>query len=559
MKSYLQIAALALMVSIAGRLAGQAWDSSRNEKLTGDLCGVVGNYLEVGSLREAFEGMSQGLARSGHRNACVGIIDNGRSYAPDCMDPAQSYQTSLCKAEGNKGIRAEIRYPTSPLLGLDLLWLTLCVGLALTLAASGLRVFTNFLAAKISQEIEAQLANGNSAEAGTGVFSQLIDWSMDRLGISASIRDRISPLENQLRAFELRVREEAALRARKEADAAKAGEYIEKVRQIRHDIRAPLSALFALKDVVEGDDLARRTLGSAISRIEAMVEDLNQVDQASSAPRLAIVEVLAEESAATIRQKFLLGKGVTVSLEYGANLSPVMIEPGQFRRILDNLLENAFDASSQNGNIRLLISRNERECTIAVEDNGVGIRPENLARLFTKGGTFGKVNGLGLGLYHAKRSLEAWSGGIACEPLAIGTRITITLPLAQVGVGFVGLLAVGPLSVVDDDPAVARALAASGHDVIYTAATFAEGEELLKTKGAAETTTLIDYRLDGTRLGTELIEAHANRQPMLLCTADFDDAELIRKARHLGIKILPKPLCFYSEQRPFRQPLSSVK
>jgi hypothetical protein len=64
MKSYLQIAALALMVSIAGRLAGQAWDSSRNEKLTGDLCGVVGNYLEVGSLREAFEGMSQGLPKS---------------------------------------------------------------------------------------------------------------------------------------------------------------------------------------------------------------------------------------------------------------------------------------------------------------------------------------------------------------------------------------------------------------------------------------------------------------------------------------------------------------
>ena len=302
MKALLQIALLAFVLALGGRLMDLGLQSSKNEKLTADLCGVIGNYLEVGSLREAFEGLSQGLVKSGRQNTCVGLIDNGRSYAPDCMDPAQSYQTTVCKAEGNKGVRAEIRYPAMPLFGFDLAWLTLCVALALILIANGLRAFTAMLSQKIAGEIEMQLFQENMPEQRAGFLTQGIDWLLDRLGVSSGIRRKTAAFETQLKKFELRVREEAALRARNEAEAEKSAEYIEKVRQIRHDIRSPLSALFALKDVVAGDDLARQTLGSAITRIEAMVDDLNQVDRVEVEPVLTIAEVLAEDSRAVLQQ-----------------------------------------------------------------------------------------------------------------------------------------------------------------------------------------------------------------------------------------------------------------
>lgn len=548
MKAPIQILLLSIFLALGGRLAQQEWQYAQNAKLSNDLCGIVGNYLEVGSLREAFEGMSQALVKSGQQKACVGIIDNGRSYAPDCMDASASYQTTVCKVVGNTGVRAEIRYPISSLFNEELFWLTLGIGLALTLLGYGLREFAALLSKKVASEIEERLSAGAPPDSSPDLIATGLDWLFDRTGVSAGIRRKTVDFESQLRKFELRVREESALRARKEAEAEKAAEYIEKVRQIRHDIRSPLSSLFALKDVVEADELARQTLGSAIMRIEAMVEDINQIEKVEIEPTLTIVEVLAEEAVASHRQKFLQGKGVTLVLAYDEFLSPVMAVPGHFRRILDNLLENAFDAAPTGGKIELRVTKNANECTIAMEDNGAGIRPENLARIFTKGGTFEKVNGQGLGLFHAKQTVEAWRGSIGCTPLAEGTRFTIKLPLAQAGVAFVGLPNSGSIAIIDDDPAISRMLTAAGYEIVHSAVSFVDGQQLFATD-VGDCAILVDYRLDGGHLGTELIEGLPDRSQAVLCTADYDVPEVIRKARVLGVKILPKPLCFYAEAR----------
>ena len=557
MKSTLRVIAFSFVLATGWKISNQQWQRLGNERLTGDLCGVVGNALETGSLQEIYDGLHQGLVKSQRQDACVAVIGMGNSNAPDCLDPSSLYQTTVCRGEGNKSVRAEIRYPAMPLWSSGLFWIAFGLSLAGLALLRGLGELTTRLSEKISQELEFRMSPGLREIQDNGSLRRAVDWIFDRLGISSTVQRRAREFETRLKEFELRVREEAALRARKEAEADRAAEYIEKVRQIRHDIRSPLSSLFALKDAVEGDELAAQTLGSAIRRIESMLNDLNRVDSEDEKPELTIVEVLAEEALSTHRAKFIQAKGASIVLEYGQELCPVFAVSSQFRRILDNLLENAFDAISAFGVVRIRITRDSSVCHIAVEDNGVGISPEVVSRLFSRGGTFGKANGQGLGLFHAKQSLASWKGSIVCEPLAQGTRFCISLPLAQVGVSFIGLADIGAVSVIDDDPAVSRMLREAGHSVLRQANSFDEGRKLLGSSAVEGETVLVDFRLDNGRFGTELIEDLGGRKSVVLCTSDYVDLELIKQARHLGVRILPKPLCVYAEAKRTKAALAS--
>jgi signal transduction histidine kinase len=74
---------------------------------------------------------------------------------------------------------------------------------------------------------------------------------------------------------------------------------------------------------------------------------------------------------------------------------------------------------------------------LAVEDNGVGIRPEHLDLVFEKffqvdGGSTRRVGGSGLGLYLTRRLVEAHGGRITAESeLGRGTTVKVTLPRRQ--------------------------------------------------------------------------------------------------------------------------------
>ncbi|MEN0059355.1 MAG: ATP-binding protein, partial [Bdellovibrio sp.] len=198
----------------------------------------------------------------------------------------------------------------------------------------------------------------------------------------------------------------------------------------------------------------------------------------------------------------------------------------------------------KDGHISLKISSTSSVCVIQVEDNGCGIPSEAEAKIFGRGATFGKVNGIGLGLFHTKKNVESWGGKIHFERLSQGTKFVVTIPLAQTGVQFVGLDPHKKLKVIDDDHTVPRALRNSGFEILEIAETFEKGQELLAAHHGTDATILVDYRLNDSKLGTELIDGHHSRQGILLCTNDYDDHDLIKKAKALGVKIVPKPLCY---------------
>ena len=320
----------------------------------------------------------------------------------------------------------------------------------------------------------------------------------------------------------------------------------ERVELIQHDIRSPLSSIQALQEKLSGSDArAAVLLSNAVKRIQTLTDDLSAAEKAPEL-KLVVAEVNLIEVVTVLREKFFAAKNATLDFIYDVNeLSPIKVEPRALNDIIGNLLENALDAVSTGGRVVVSVSSSGGRCQIRVDDNGKGISDEAQAKLFEKKGTAGKINGTGLGLYSAKLFIESWGGTISAERLKSGTRFTVLIPLLQTGTTFVGLPSVQvPLRVIDDDPLVAQVLAGAGYVINASAKTYAEGLTLMQSAPPAGVITLVDYRLDQGRVGTDLIAEQSARQSVYLCTNDFDDLNVIKRAQAIGVKIVPKPLCF---------------
>lgn len=544
-KSLFILLAVSMIAAVSGRFIVIAATERTEDRVTGELCSMNANSLEVGALRDAFDGLQLGLAKNAMPGACVSVLDNGRSFSPDCLRPNENYRTVVCKAEANSGVRAQISHPAIPFWTTSVfqaLGLIFAFGVLVTLLV---RAFASSLTSRISREIHRRLIPGSATTGSANLTGRLTGAVLDFTGLSAIVHREISSLHMKVAEAEASAVHEAALRAKHEAESTQSKSYIEKVRQIRHDIRSPLSALFAAKSAVANDELLQTTLTSSIRGIEKMIDDLQRLEETEEKPRLAIVEVLLEEEVASLRPGFRSGKKANVFLEYDASsLSPVMVVPDLFRRLVRNLLENAYDAISTEGEIRVAISRGESRCEILFDDNGCGIDPEVIAQLFNKGATFSKAGGTGLGLYSAREALREWRGEIEFSPLKRGSRFAISLPLAQVGVGFVGLPESSKLWVIDDKPQVADQLRRAGFEIERTALGQDDGRQLLADSGNSDAFILLDQNLENGVLGTDLVAEGPRRANVYLCTDAYDDLKTLSLARQRSMRVLPKPLCF---------------
>ncbi|MBE9016408.1 hybrid sensor histidine kinase/response regulator [Chroococcidiopsis sp. CCALA 051] len=103
------------------------------------------------------------------------------------------------------------------------------------------------------------------------------------------------------------------------------------------------------------------------------------------------------------------------------------------QQILTNLLSNAIKYSPQGGDITLDLTCQENEAIFRVKDEGIGIPPKDLQRLFEsfhRASNVGGIPGTGLGLAVVKQAVELHQGAIAVESEeGVGTTFTVTLPM----------------------------------------------------------------------------------------------------------------------------------
>ena len=107
-------------------------------------------------------------------------------------------------------------------------------------------------------------------------------------------------------------------------------------------------------------------------------------------------------------------------------------DPDQLRRVLDNLLQNAWEAGGDGVRVGFEVhAAEDGRVTARFEDNGPGIPAEELKRLFRPFHTT-KDGGTGLGLALVHRIVEAHGGEVRVESeLGQGSTFTILLPVEE--------------------------------------------------------------------------------------------------------------------------------
>jgi signal transduction histidine kinase len=98
--------------------------------------------------------------------------------------------------------------------------------------------------------------------------------------------------------------------------------------------------------------------------------------------------------------------------------------------VIVNLLDNAVHAVGDSGEVRIRGGRDGERLSLTIEDNGPGIEPSIVARLFEPLITT-KTKGIGLGLALVRRIVESHGGTVSSEPPSgRGARFVVRLPVS---------------------------------------------------------------------------------------------------------------------------------
>ena len=110
--------------------------------------------------------------------------------------------------------------------------------------------------------------------------------------------------------------------------------------------------------------------------------------------------------------------GIELELLNEKILPVIKADPDRLRRVLTNLLDNAFKFSEEGGKITIAAHEADQEMIINIKDRGTGIDPKELSYIFDpyhRGHVRGKIEGFGLGLATVKTIVEGHGGHVLVE------------------------------------------------------------------------------------------------------------------------------------------------
>jgi signal transduction histidine kinase len=208
---------------------------------------------------------------------------------------------------------------------------------------------------------------------------------------------------------------------------------------IVHDLRNPLAAIYGGAEMMVDTDLSQpqiKRLASNIyhasRRIQAMLQDLLNVSRgrAAQAEMCRLFEVVEAAIDAHFASAAAQNVKLIVDVDDAIELP---LERARMERVFLNLVGNALEVMPTGGEIRIHASRLENVVLIEVTDTGPGISKEIREQLFQPFVTFGKKNGLGLGLALSRQTVLDHGGDMwADQPVGGGARFSLRLPLSAV-------------------------------------------------------------------------------------------------------------------------------
>ncbi len=246
-------------------------------------------------------------------------------------------------------------------------------------------------------------------------------------------------------------------------------------------------------------------------------------------------------------------------------------DPIRLTQLFSNLLINASKYTPEGGQIGLHCDAHDSTVNVSIRDNGIGMGPELLARLFEpfaqgEQGIERSQGGLGLGLALAKSIAELHGGSISASSKGIGSgsEFTVSLPVtggeareANAEPASINARHAGPLRIMlaEDDADSAETLQAILSNEGYDVQTVKDGRSAIKAASVFRPQViLLDIGLpemNGYELAQELRKrTTGNDVPLLVALSGYGRPEDLQRSRAAGIdQHLVKPLQLEKLQR----------
>ncbi len=226
---------------------------------------------------------------------------------------------------------------------------------------------------------------------------------------------------------------------------------------VAHELKNPLTSLRSAVETLplaKTEDSRKRLLaviGHDVQRLDRLISDISdasRLDAELQRQEVAPVDMgRLLTTLVTVANEVRHEDGVTVRLIFEGGGADAFALPGHDSRlgqVISNLIDNARSFSPPNGQVRVTCRRLKSEIEVIVDDDGPGVRPEALEKIFQRFYTdrphqgFGQNSGLGLSI--SKQIVDAHGGRIwvenrlrvgaadGAEPEVLGARFLVRLP-----------------------------------------------------------------------------------------------------------------------------------
>ncbi len=202
---------------------------------------------------------------------------------------------------------------------------------------------------------------------------------------------------------------------------------------IHHELKNPLAAvdaaLFALGDrrALRADPASRRLLDRARANVDRASEIITDLLSFARLRNPAATPVSVEDIVRAAIDRVTIPSACRLVEDLDPALPLVRVDPAQIEQVLVNILENAFDATSDSVRVSTRLSGDAVD--VEISDDGIGIAGDHVDRVFEP--LFStKPEGVGLGLSLSRNLVHANRGAIRLlSESGRGTTVTVSLPL----------------------------------------------------------------------------------------------------------------------------------
>jgi PAS domain S-box-containing protein len=215
-----------------------------------------------------------------------------------------------------------------------------------------------------------------------------------------------------------------------------------------HELRTPLNAIIGFAELLHDErvgglgDEQREFVGDILSsgrHLLTLINDILDLAKVEAGkmefhPEPVDLTTFVDEVTSVLRA-MVAKKRIHLETHVDPDVASVVLDPIKLKQVLYNYLSNAIKFTPDEGRVTLrLLPEGEHEFRVEVEDTGVGIRPEDVGKLFTEfaqldASSAKKHGGTGLGLVLTKRIVEAQDGRVGVRSvLGKGSVFSAVLP-----------------------------------------------------------------------------------------------------------------------------------